>query len=144
MKIKKINNNNFLNLFHVILLRLHSFDENLNVIGANLKRVLKILFNFHRSKKQICFIGPAVIIKPLSSIDKKNQHMYLPEESIKQGFLSNIRVKSKKYFSIVKMPECHAMCLSFKKKLQMQNLRNFEERTSGGGVIGYIFVRKET
>merc|ERR1712228_4992 len=30
---------------------------------------------------------------------------YLPEESIKQGFLSNIRVKSKKYFSIVKMPD---------------------------------------
>ena len=45
---------------------------------------------------------------------------------------------------IVKMPVWHAMRLSFKKKLQMQNLRNFEERTSGGGVIGYIFVRKET
>jgi|JI102314A2RNA_FD_contig_111_174693_length_1414_multi_1_in_0_out_0_2 hypothetical protein len=101
MKIKKFK---FKQLLKLHLIKLKSYEQsikktgfndfinaNLDEILADIKKALKIIFQYHQAKKRILFIGfPYKLELKINSLTK---HVAIPFNFNTQGLISNTKVK---------------------------------------------------
>jgi len=67
-------------------------DSNLNQIIVNLKKVLQIIFQYHKAEKRILFIGlPSKLEQKVNQLTK---HVSVPKNFDIQGMISNFNPKS--------------------------------------------------
>lgn len=77
--IKKIKFNNFI-------------DANLNQIVVDIKKVLRIIFQYHQAEKRILFLG--LPYKLESRVNQLTKHIAIPKNFNTQGVISNYNSKS--------------------------------------------------
>lgn len=77
--IKKIKFNNFI-------------DANLNQIVVDIKKVLQIIFQYHKAEKRILFLG--LPYKLESRVNQLTKHIAIPKDFNTQGVISNYNSKS--------------------------------------------------
>lgn len=96
MKIKKVQlTNSTLKLFKLKLIKskVYKFNEKnikLENIEIRLKKVLQIIYEYHKNKKKILFIGvPLKFSKSIQFLFQKTRHIFLPNSIWVNGILTN-------------------------------------------------------
>ena len=67
-------------------------DSNLNQIIVNIKKVLQVIFQYHKADKRILFVG--LPYKLESKINQRTKHVAIPKNLDIQGIISNCDQKS--------------------------------------------------
>jgi len=102
MKIKKVRIKNLLKL-HLLKSKVYEqptekmkfnnlIDNNLNQIIVDLKKVLRVIFQYHQTDKRILFVGFPDKLE--SKVNKLTQHVAVPYNFDIQGMISNYNRKS--------------------------------------------------
>ena len=102
MKIKKVKIKNLLKL-HLLKSKVYEqpiekmkfnnlIDNNLNQIIVDLKKVLRVIFQYHQTNKRILFLGFPHKLE--SRVNQLTQHVAVPHNFDIQGVISNYNRKS--------------------------------------------------
>lgn len=111
MKIKRVKVKQLLKL-NLLKLKIYdsfakfdnNFDADLNRIVVSIKRILQIIFQYHKAGKRILFLG--FPIKLELKINKLTKHIAVPKHYVVQGMISNQNFpKSSKNAEIFLLPK---------------------------------------